>query len=536
MAAQDAYNPGQESASVTASPNLSTVQAKYDPNASANSLIAALGADSTQRGIEAFQSQYNEKKLQEQSLKIDSYTQQFMDDHQGGAVSQAQLKQRFPEMVPVIAARVAESIGKKQGMLDIAPVIAEINGNDSLRLDTTQRAAFIAQKRAELFKAVPQGNEFFGAGVVSAMDHAFGQEELKWQGQTAAYHQEVQKTALSDETVAALQSADPKTALAAIDANWGKSSSLSNVERNKVYVDSVIKLAAISDDPNVLDKIPNAYLNVDSKASIRTASLAITNQQWAKFSRAKDFEAYQRTEADRKGKLDILGKLSRNEDVNPAQYLSSPDLHAFAVSSMETPSIPEAASKAQVQAVRLSLLSAGNVDVLGSQDDIIKNVLSMKGKLNPKDMADLVAEVPKLMEGTVLMNDPNIRRSFSDHIGFRLDDLSKSTNPKLQLLLGTANIRGNATAMFEGEIRGNFEAAYKETGKWPIGVEARKITDAAVAKTSAYIDFQTSLKSLETLHPTPEAAPAASPRAASGKVTSKSTTPSGLPKGVTLSK
>ncbi len=534
MAAQDAYNPGQESASVTASPNIQTVQARFDPNASANSLIAALGSESTQSGIANFQHTYEKKKLEDQTLKIDSYVQQFANDHQGGAVSQAQVRARFPETVPAIAARIAESIGKKQGMLDIAPVIAEINGSDSLRLDTTQRAAFVAKKREELFRAIPQGNDFYAAGVVSAMDRAFGQEELKWQAQTSAYHTEVQKTSLSDEAVAAFQSEDPKAALASIDSNWGKSSSLNNVERNKVYVDSVIKLSAISDNPTILDKIPQAYLNVDSKAAINKARIAITGQQWAKFTKDKEFATWQRSEATRKGKVEILTNLAGNGNVDPAKYLNDPDLHAFAVAQMETPSIPEATSKAAVQSFRLNILSAGNVESLGPQDQIINSVLAMRGKMNPKEMAALVDEIPKLMEGAVLMNDPNIRRAFTDHIGFRLDDLSKSTNPKLQLLLGTANIRGNATAMFEGEIRGNFEAAYTETGRWPIGVEARKITDAAVAKVSSYIDYQTSLKALSTPDQPPPTAPKVNPRSVSGKVTQP--TPSGLPKGVTLIK
>ena len=527
----DLYNPGQEQASITASPNIQTVQAKYDPQNSANSLIAALGADSVQRGLADFQTAYNEKKLQEQSQKVDSYKQQFMTDHTGGSVSQAQLKERFPEMVPVIAARVAESIGRTQGSLDIAPIIAEINGNDSLRLDTTARAAYIAKAKADIFAKIPQGNEFFAAGSVTAVDRAFQQEELKWQGQTAAYHQEVQKTALSDEVVTALQGTDPTSALAAIDANWGKSSSLNNVERNKVYVDATIKLANISDDPTILQRIPQTYLNVDSKAALNQSGISLHRQQWARFTESKEFEAYQRSEADRKGMLEILNKKANNEDVDPAKYLTSPTLHSFALASMETPSIPEAASKATMQSVRTSILSAANVQTMGSQEDLTKNILSMRGKMNPKEMSALVDEVPKLMEGNVLMNDPNVRRAFSDHIGFRLDDLSKSTNPRLQLLLGTANIRGNATAMFEGEIRGNFEASYKDSGKWPQGVEARKIVDAAVAKTSAYIDFQTSLKSLEVMHPTPAAAaPSSAPVGSSGSPVS----PVSLPKGVSL--
>lgn len=528
--ATDSFNPGQEARTVTASPTFQAVQAKNDPNASANALAAALGSDSFQRNAANFQQVYDQNKLQEQSVKIEAYTQQFMQDHEAGAVSKAQLKERFPEMVPIIAARVAESIGKKQGALEVASAIEHINGNDSLRLDTAQRAAYVKKTRADLFARIPEGNDFYSAGMVSAMDRAFGEQELKWQGQTANYHQEVQKTALSGEVVAALNSVDPTTAMAKIDSAYGASSSLNNVERNKVYVDAVIKSAAVSDDPTILDRIPQAYLNIDSKAAINGARIQITNQQWSKFTRAKEFEAFQRDETERKGKLDILAKLSANEDVNPAQYMSSPGLHAFAVDAMSTPSLPEAKSKANVQAFRLSLLDAGHISSMGSQADIIKNVLAQKG-MNPKEKAALVDEIPKLMEGAVLMNDPNIRRSYTDNIGFRLDDLAKSPAANISSLMGTGNLRGNATAMFEGEIRGGFEASYQETGRWPIGFDARKITDAAVAKVSAYIDRQTSIEGIKGASNT--ASGRTTPTASKAPTAAQPAAALTLPKGVT---
>lgn len=528
MASQDNYNPGQEQRSITAAPNIQTVQARNDPN-SVNQLVAALGADSTARALDEFQQVYKQRQLQDQSMKVDSYTQQFMDDHQGGAVSQAQVKARFPEMVPVIAARVAESIGRKQGQLDVAKSVEEINNNDSLRLDTAARAAYIQKARADLFAKIPQGNEFYASGAVQAMDKAFSEQELKWQGQTASYHQEVQKTALSDEVVTAFNSANPKAALAAIDANYDKSSSLNNLERNKVYVDTLIKTAATSDDISVLDRIPQQYLNADSKAQIYQARIAITNQQLAQWRHAKEFEAYQREEVERKGKLDILQKIGANQDVNPAQYLSSPGLHAFAVDAMSMPSVPEAASKAAVGDFRTKMLTLGNVQTLGNQADIAAQAMALRG-VNPKDKADLVAEIPKLMEGTVLMNDPNIRRAYTDHLASRMDDLSKSPSATIQRLMGTGNLRGNAAALFEGEIRANFEASYKETGQWPTGFAARKITDDAIAKTSAYVDKMTSVEGLK-VHQSdvPTAAPVAHPTAPKAPT-------SALPPGVKLVK
>jgi hypothetical protein len=415
--------------------------------------------------------------------------------------------------------------------LDVAQHIEEINNNDSLRLDTTQRAAFVAKARADLFAKIPQGNDFYAAGVVSAMDRAFGEQELKWQGQTAAFHQDVQKTTLLDEAVTALRSADPKSAMALIDDNYSRSSSLNNLERNKVYVDAVIKTASVAEDTSFLERIPQQYLNADSKDKIYKARIAITDEQFAKWRHAREFEAYQRSEADRVGMLGILGKLGRNEDVNPAQYFSSPTLHAFAVEAMSTPSVPEAASAAVVQAFRTKLLSSGNVDALGSQQSITSQVMALKG-VNPKDRADLVNEVPKLMDGTVLMNAPEIRRAYTDHLSSRMDDLARSPSAQIQRLMGTGNLRGNAMSMFEGEIQANFEAAYRDpsgNGQWPTGVAARKIIDAAVAKTSAYVDKMTSLDGLR-LHQS-DAAPA--PAIPATTPAPPSVVPSSLPKGVT---
>lgn len=530
--AQDNYNPGQEGATVTAAPNLQTVQARYDPNADVNSLLKSLGSESTQQALGNFKAEYEQRKLQEQGMKIEGYTQQFMQDHQGGAVSQAQLKERFPEMVPVIAARVSEAIGRKQGTLDIAKTIEHINNTDSLRLDSAARAAYVATKRQELFDAVPKGNDFYAAGVVGAMDRSFLEQEGKWQSQTAAYHGQVQSDALLGEAVTALGSADPKAAMALIDTNYGQSSSLNRVERNKIYVDAVIKLASTSDNPAILDKIPQAYLNVDSKAQIRTAGIAITNQQWAQFTRGKEFEQYQREEVDRKGKLEILSVMAKNGDVDPAKYLNSPALHAFAVVAMTTPKMPEAASQAAVQAFTQSLYANSNIMSLGSLNDLTKAAMGLN--INPKDKADLVAALPKIMEGKVLMNDPAIQEAYKNHIGFRLDDMAKATEPRIQLMMNGTNIRGKSMILFEGEIRGSFEAWFKKTGAWPVGTDARLIIKEAVTTTSTYIDNHSSLKALTNMTPG-AAAPAATPQASPAKPAAPVGSP-GLPKGVSIAK
>lgn len=530
------YDPGREQYQVTAQPGLQSEKARFDPNGSMNSLLSALGTQGTQQGLADFQHVYDTKKLQDQTLKLDSYTQQFMQDHAGGSVSQAQVKTRFPEMVPVIAARVAESIGRRQGNNDFAKVIDQINSDDSLRLDTGKRNAFIEKARADMFSAIPVGNEFYSSGVVQAMDKQIAQQELKWQGQTAQYHEQVQKEALSGEVVTALNSADPKAMLQFIDGNYSQSSSLNNMERNKVYVDTVIKHAAVSDDPSILERLPQKYLNVDSKAEIYKAGIALKGQQWAQFTRNKEFAAYQRDEADRTAQLGILKKLANNEPIDPSEYIQNPRTHAFAVSALSTPMVDPASSQAASQAFRTSLLGSSMVGSLGSQKDVTTKAMSLKGYLNPGDLAKLVEEIPKLMEGSVLLNDPAIRRAFQDNLGYRLDDLAKSSTGELSKMLGQGNLRGKAQTLFENELQSGYSAHYATTGEWPKNFDAKKIIDAAIGKATAQVDYRTSLQGLKEFTSSQSSQARATAPTTTATPSKSTAAPTGLPKGVTLIK
>ena len=533
MAALDAFNPGQEAVTVTARPDLQTVQARNDPNGSVNSLIAALGSDSTQRNLAEFNHSYEVKKTTDQMGKLDYYSQTFEQDNKSGAVSQAQLKARFPEMVPVIAARVAESIGKKRGAADIAPIIEKINSDDNLRLDTKARTEYIAAEREKLFKTITPGNEFYAAGVVSAMDRSFQEQELKWQGQTAAYHTAVQLETFSGEVQQALGSADPKTALEALDTTYGTSSSLNPLERNKAVVNTAIAMAAAGDDTSILAAVPQRFLNIHSKAELAKTSIAIDTQRWAKYQRGQALEADRREETDRLGKLEILSTLGKGAEVNPANYMRSPALHDFAVKMMETPKVSEAASKSAVLSFRTSLLATGNVKALGSVSDLTGAVFALRGQVNPKDLGALVDEIPKLMEGQVLMNTPEIRRAYTDHISSRLDDLAKSPVSQIATMLGAGNLRGNAASMFESEIRSRFEAYYNDPatkGQWPTGTPARLIVADAVTATTASIDKKLDPKNWK------EASTPQAQSTTSGGRTAPAPTSTGLPKGVTLSK
>lgn len=101
-------------------------------------------------------------------------------------------------------------------------------------------------------------------------------------------------------------------------------------------------------------------------------------------------------------------------------------------------------------------------------------------------------------------------------------------------MLNGSNIWGNAMALFDGEIQRNFAASYQESGQWPTGFAARKITEDAVAKTSAYIDTHASLRALTDMAGK-GSAPAAAPVPTYPTATAPAA-PMALPKGVTMIK
>lgn len=525
----DIYNPGVEAVAQTATPNVQTEVARVDPTTGAQSLMMALGTQGTQQQLAAFNEAYEQRRLQEQSMKVDAYAQQFMQDHQEGAVSQAQLKQKFPEMVPVIAARVAESIGKLHGANDFQQVTDQVNNDDSLRLDTNARQQFLAQAKANMFSKIPQGNEFYAAGVTAAMNDAIQQNESRWQGQTAQYHTQVQADALGKEVTDALSGnpADFAVKLDQIDANWAASSSLNNVERNRVYVDQVAKLAAIGDNPDLLKAIPDRYLNTDTKDKLYRAGLAITDQRYSRWRMANEFAAYQRGQQTRQSKIQINTELASGGDPNPSQYISDPEAHDYAVSAMTQPRVPPDISSAAVTAFKSSVLNTSTMGRPGSLEDMISAALHAPN-INPSDRADLVKELPNLMDGRIALKEERVASTYTARIGSRLEMLSKSIPNTLSVMDGLGSLTAQARVMYDTEIRNAYSAYYQSNGRqWPRGKDAQDLIDRAADRVSSLIDFKSSLAALtemSNLHP---ASPAPIPSTAGAKPTLA------LPKGVT---
>lgn len=529
------YNPGTERVRPTAAPNIQSEKARPDAQGGpVDQLLAALGSDNTQRTLAQFDQQHAQKKLQEQQGKFDWYVEQFQQDYAGGAVSEAQVKSRFPETVPVIASRIAEAVGQNEGRKAFQGVVDEIAGDDALRLDTGARNAHIAKRRAEITAQVGQGNDFFGAGLVSSIDKLTRQYEQNWSSETAAYHQKIQVEQFSGGVVDALNSGDPAAGLLALDEKFGKSSSLNNLERNAAVVATAIDHAFTADKKEVLDAIPQRFLNADSKAALIKAKVQITERRMSDFRSAEYLEGVKRDRSTRDSKVAIVQAVSEGKAIDPAAYRNDPDAFQFAMVMREAPRVPQSASAAEAQRIRSTILSAASADGGGSEEQTIDAIMANRG-LNPADKQALVGEVSKLREGNNLMRDDDVRQQLSDFLRPALDVLGRSTNSIIQALVAGKNLEMQVTRGFERDLMGAFRAHYDDPatqGKWPAGSVKRALIREAVDRAEAR------LEKLTKLGASTEAAPAAAPKSppvannpAAARPTPSAATP--LPKGVT---
>ncbi len=484
---QAGYDPGAEALRPTVTPNFQMVQPQSaESRLSENKafqLADALGS------ANATLQKYNEKieveKAEQQARKIPWYIEQFKKDNVSGAVSQAQVRERFPETVPVIASRIAESMGSNAGEEAFKPVIQKILEDDSLRLNTEARNAYIQEYKQNLMSGLDgQGNDFYAAGFVRAVDAAHKQYENQFSQETAKYQQKIQEDAFTKDISKAFLNGG---SIEDIDTSYRGSSSIDDITRKKLIVKTVADLAYAHDDPSMLDKIPAKYLNAELKGNVQEAKAKVQAQRITNFNFARGLEAYEREQNLRKKKTSMIAEVMDGGVIDPAKYSDDPEAFNFALSVKDAPRLPEATSTANAEKLRQSILTDATVGNTGTTDQFIDNVLSSRG-LNPADKNKLIAEMPKLLEGNLAMKDEAVGSALSLRINPRLEALEKSTNATIQTLLSGRNLRSEVMGSFDKGVRDAFKAEYEDTGAWPRGHRKLELIDKQVEKAEKMLE------------------------------------------------
>lgn len=482
---QVGYDPRAEALQTTAAPNIATEQARFDPRASsAFQLAEALGK--AQPVIDQFNQDYERKKAQDailQNMKVDAYKEQFQRDNKDGAVTAAQVKEKFPEAVPVVAARVAESLGLDFGRKQINSVIDEINKDDTLRLDTNARNAFLKKKRDEIIGGLAKDNEFYSSGVIKGIDQELRGWENGWQRDTAAYHTKVQGEAFANEVSQVLAAGGDLTA---VDKKWASSSSLNHAERKKLVVDTVIAKAYADDNPALLAKVPTVFLNDEYKKNLKQAELQITQIRIGKVRDARFLEQNAREDATRLAKIDMIKKVASGQQVDPGMYRNEPEAFNYAMQLKDAGRLPDVQSVSNATKVRSAILNGSTVGTM-NQNQVIDQIMANPA-MNPKEKQALIADVPKLMEGMLILKDEGVQNALATRIDARLKVLEGSTNAKIQAMITGGNLRAQAMQVFQQGLESSFTAYFEDNKQWPTGKAKQDIIRTETEKAERLIE------------------------------------------------
>ena len=441
----------------------------------------------------AFASDSAQEKLKAQEENFRVLVEQFKQDYEGGAVTAAQVRERMPETVPVIASRIAESMGHDYGSQVFSQVIAEINASDNLRKNTEARQMFLNDARERIFKEIGEGRgdlDFYANGVLAAIDKQVQTHELNWQRETAEYHQKVQTNRFASEVMDYVATGGDLTAL---DKDWKYSSSLSNEERNNTVFNTVAEMAYRVSDPSMLDKIPDRFLNAERKLKVAEYKDKIEAKRWADFRNQRSMEDFQREEQTRQRKVDILTRLSNNEDVDLAEFKDDPDSMEFVLKHRESKFMSPAQSKYNVTTVRRAVLNAattGNLRELGGielNEKALSDFVLNDAQLTPDDRKALIEEIPKLLDGVNVMRDDRVRGRL-ENLNAAVLATETSLGGQLAVALKGRNFRYAVTNTYERTITSKFYSHYEETGSWPVGHQIEAYAKEAEAEAIEAMD------------------------------------------------
>lgn len=513
---QVGYEPRAEALQTVAAPNIQTEQARFDPNANKAFQLASVFAKA-QPALDKFNEDIAADKRRKEildTMRIPAFVEQAKRESADGTISATQTGASPPEASEVVRARLEDAKGSEWAKTLVQPLIEKVMGNAQYIEDADARRTFINEEKQKIFAQIPQDRLFFKSGAVTTIEKELNQYENGWQRQTAAHHTEVQTKDFKGKVVEAMKSADPSAALLGLDNTWKTSSSLGNEARNKLVVETVTQQAIGERNVALLEKIPERFLNAETKAALSKTRAQITEMRWGDYSKERQLQAGMREDNVRAGKAEIVRQAAANNDIDPAKYTSDPELYQFATTMREAPRRPAAESTANLQRVRQSILNRATTEGVDTNkliDEAMRN-----SYLNPGDRNKLVEEIPRLVEGTIAMNDDMVKSAYNTRIGASLEEAAK--NPMVVL---SPTLRSRTVNLFDQTVRNSFSAYYEENGKWPTGRAKQDIVDSAVDRTEAFMQQQLQGSKGQGAAPQAPAAVAPKPAAAAPvKITS----------------
>lgn len=301
------------------------------------------------------------------------------------------------------------------------------------------------------------------------------------------------------------------SAIERIDKIAAETSSINPIRRRELVVGSAIDLALSERDTSILERIPQNMRGMpEVEARIAKATEQVRDLQWQDYTRQQQLQETQRKQLVRDARQSMLDKLANGEKINPAEYTQYGDeVYDYAMKVMNDEFIDPVKSAAEAAALRDSFLqgstSGGVSDLIDgtlTQEEAVDLIQTHPG-LSAQDRRRLIDDLPTLLGGMNLMNDPQISSFYNNRIGTDVQAYVQSIGGSLGKLTGV-NIAGSVRRTFDETVRAHVRASIEDGQGIPRGSRLVEIMEKAEEK---------ALRKLEML----QRGPAAQPQASSQK-------------------
>lgn len=472
------------------------------PNVSANAERLSAALAQLNPIIGQLSQQYRQNKEKDQLAKLRFYTEQFMKDKETGAVTAAQVKEMFPELVPTVAARIAQATGEIEARRWAQDQVQSILENDDIRLNTVNRQGAIEAIREEA-RGMIGDNEFYGNGFLNQLDSSLREFETAWMRETAAHQEQIQAESFSNHVSEVLLNGGD---LMELDAQWKDSSSLNNLERNQIVVNAAINQALATGNEGLLSRVPDRFLNAESKARFDQTRDQLQQARYTQMYRQRQMQQWAREDQIRSGKVGILQRMAGGEELNPAEFANTPELFEYALRLNSQPTLNATVSVRNAENIRASLLRASTSGsymeafkddpsftlMFGEEDNVseegLRDYVLQRDDLNPAEKQQLIEQVPTLMEGVNFVRNPDFDTHFENTLGNDLKVFGQSVQGQVLQQMGV-NVQGDVQNAYRERLRQEVMAFIEDNEEIPRGTAKLEIMQRAEETATRRLQF-----------------------------------------------
>lgn len=459
-------------------------QANHQDNNTAR-LAKALGQMNPRLSslADTFQQKHDDEVMNSAEVHI----QRIREEVGSGTVKQVQVGELLPEASATVTAKITQAMGKRRAKEIFQPYMEEIEQNDNLRLDSEARAKYLAEAQKEIEEETD--DPFFTNGAMEGFRAQVNQHETRWAMETAKYQKEAVAEEYTEEISNMVMAGATKGDWKDWDSTAANTGPFTNQQRNALVVETVKNVAFEQRDPSMLEQIPDRFLNAEAKRDLVATRQSIQQATYTEWSHNLRRQEEKRKTDYRKNQMSIIDEYLETGTVDISEWRQTPEAFAYAQKLMTSAEPDKVLSAKNSRRIRSGIVeSAMTGDAAGLRDlgfegevteDNMLNFLTENQNLTVKDARSLIDEVPDLMEGGAVLEDPQVSSAISNVLRPQIKALRESTNQDLQQSLQGVSLESEVMMAYEDEVMGLFMAEYEDEGAWPKGTRKRELVKQA---------------------------------------------------------